>query len=37
MHLALFDMLFDMISKAEPSDLAVFWSWVIPKKVTKDA
>lgn len=37
MHLALFDMFFDMLSKAEPSNLDVFWSWVIPQKVTKNA
>lgn len=37
MHLALFDLFFDMISKADPGDLDVFWSWVIPKKVMKDA
>lgn len=37
MHLALFDMLFDMIAKADPNDLDVFWSWVIPKKANKDA
>lgn len=37
MHLALFDMFFDMISRADPGDLDVFWSWVIPNKVAKDA